>query len=550
MNRNISRCWILSLLIAPAAFAFPYANNFHEIQDPGSATMLRGIKPIPIGSRYVAEIVDVSVLPAPNARPLLVDLDLNLKLISAFVYRRPCEASPNGCQTRLYVRPHDLYPTRDGGTMICGDYVETDPNGGTISGGAFLLRTDAIGNVMIFREFPAIDHFESVIQLTATLQNGIDFVACGWRRPTGGTPQSAILVATDAIGNPIIVEEWWGTKLQVRYAARFEQVVENRAAPGTVVLVGSANRRINGSGELFDSDVLILERRLFPNGFNIAVLGDTNVGPYGIVEQGKSIAQRVDLSGWVIGGAIEANCIQATTACGPVSTLYRDVLALRINGGLTLLWSNRYDYLGNDDLGRQIADDPDRITLSGDTGTGGARDVVLLRLDHLGGAPLPGSERFGGALDEFAADVYIPQPPDQLHAILGASSTSFGPAYPVPYLVERFAQACRNCLDRQDLPTPVPTPLPLQGFTFETFVTEGLVVALERVRIEPQTTILCRRCLLGDMNDDGFVTPADIPDFVLTLLAMPVPGCLQSADVNCDGGINGLDIQPFLDLLL
>jgi len=61
--------------------------------------------------------------------------------------------------------------------------------------------------------------------------------------------------------------------------------------------------------------------------------------------------------------------------------------------------------------------------------------------------------------------------------------------------------------------------------------------------------------LLGDMNCDGSVDGFDIQPFVLALTdpagyANQYPDCdINNADVNEDGAIDGFDVQPFVELL-
>ena len=54
-----------------------------------------------------------------------------------------------------------------------------------------------------------------------------------------------------------------------------------------------------------------------------------------------------------------------------------------------------------------------------------------------------------------------------------------------------------------------------------------------------------------DLNDDTQVDALDIPIFVNVLLGLdPTPWRVARADTNCDGGANGADIQPFLNLAI
>lgn len=54
----------------------------------------------------------------------------------------------------------------------------------------------------------------------------------------------------------------------------------------------------------------------------------------------------------------------------------------------------------------------------------------------------------------------------------------------------------------------------------------------------------------GDLNCDGRVGLDDVGPFVVVLLGHgDGPGLTEAADLNDDGGANGLDIQPFIDAL-
>ncbi len=55
----------------------------------------------------------------------------------------------------------------------------------------------------------------------------------------------------------------------------------------------------------------------------------------------------------------------------------------------------------------------------------------------------------------------------------------------------------------------------------------------------------------GDANGDTVVDLADVPIFVDVLLGLDTdPSHVAASDVNCDGEVNALDIQPMLNLLL
>lgn len=57
--------------------------------------------------------------------------------------------------------------------------------------------------------------------------------------------------------------------------------------------------------------------------------------------------------------------------------------------------------------------------------------------------------------------------------------------------------------------------------------------------------------LPGDMTNDGEVTVDDISDFIAALLGQPLSACaVNRSDVNGDTRSDGLDVQPFTDLLV
>ena len=90
--------------------------------------------------------------------------------------------------------------------------------------------------------------------------------------------------------------------------------------------------------------------------------------------------------------------------------------------------------------------------------------------------------------------------------------------------------------------------LSLDSNTTGPFRTNFFVDAVD-ITVEPAV-------LLGDMNCDGTLDPADIDPFVLALLdpagyAVAFPNCdPNNADLNGDGSNDGADIQPFVTALL
>ncbi len=71
------------------------------------------------------------------------------------------------------------------------------------------------------------------------------------------------------------------------------------------------------------------------------------------------------------------------------------------------------------------------------------------------------------------------------------------------------------------------------------------------VDVIPIRAVECAAASGGDMNEDGLTTTDDITAFARALVGIPLDVYdVLLADVNCDGHANGLDVQPFVNLLL
>jgi hypothetical protein len=57
----------------------------------------------------------------------------------------------------------------------------------------------------------------------------------------------------------------------------------------------------------------------------------------------------------------------------------------------------------------------------------------------------------------------------------------------------------------------------------------------------------CREFPLGDVNVDGAVNGLDVDPFIIVLLDGPYQ---IEADMNLDGAVNGLDVNPFADAVI
>ena len=79
------------------------------------------------------------------------------------------------------------------------------------------------------------------------------------------------------------------------------------------------------------------------------------------------------------------------------------------------------------------------------------------------------------------------------------------------------------------------------------FVQDASATALDLTAVAPfSITVPNTGTLKGDVNLDGMVTFLDINPFILLLAAS---GFQAEADCDCDGDLDFLDIQPFIDIL-
>lgn len=539
-----------------AALAQTYVQHHQRTNDPLKEAVSRAIDPTLNGTLlYVAAHRDLPQLSQPSLRPLMVELDPDLNLIQFATYIRPGEDAGQ-YQTDLFVNPHDLFPTEDGGSIVCGNFSEQAPNGQVVLDGAFLLKLDPGQNVDWYRIYPDIDAFDDVVELPDT-STQTTYIACGWREPDQGVPQVAVVTGTDLVGGVLWQNDVWSMKDNFQGDADYRDMI--LTGPRTVALVGNANiRRFPGSTVEADSDVMITRVDAMGNilfngvwGQTIQQIGD---GFYTIVEKGWALSRLGQSDDLIITGQVEAVCADL---CQPGTSLFEDVLALRLNPN-GIAWSNRYDIQGQFDFGRSVQSPDGRIGIAADAQTDffnpdGSLDVAYMLLNQAG-FPIAPVDIFGGERADNAAQLYVRNVSS--HAIILATTLSFSPnGYRIPYLIERFTQICHPCNSDRQQTDPRQHPMPPHEWFDQAVFTECTFMQLERIDPDVIEEILCKKCLIGDMNGDGVISVADIGPFVTALTnpaqyVMLFPnGCLESADVNCDGVVSVSDIGPFVALV-
>jgi hypothetical protein len=95
----------------------------------------------------------------------------------------------------------------------------------------------------------------------------------------------------------------------------------------------------------------------------------------------------------------------------------------------------------------------------------------------------------------------------------------------------------------------------VEGIIIDTIVYDGDIGGLEVTGTLTSAEAFVPGPIRGDLNCDGAIDGFDIDPFVLALAdaagyAAAYPGCDRLlADVNCDGAVNGFDIDPFVLVL-
>lgn len=561
--RSIKTLVCMGALSVSSAFGQTYVWHHQQTHDPFRPFETRAIDAYSDGTaHYVGAITDLPIIPAPSLRPLMVHVTPNLYPIRMTTYIRPGEDQvPQN--TFLKLNPQEMFPTIDGGTIVCGDFSESTAAGGVVLDGAFLLKLDPGHNVMWHTIYPDIDSFFDVFEL-AIPGGPIQYMVCGHRIPNAATPQTAVVALTNSLGGLIWSRDVWSLKNGFRGGSVYNQLIDT--GNGRAALVGTANIR-NTPPPLslpLDADVLVTGVDMAGNVFFNRVYGSTSIvqggNTYSMIEKGISLDFDPGTSNIFVTGDIAAKSLTTT-----LPDLFEDVLAFRMDGGGNILWARRYDVQDRADGGRDI-----KLLGTGATGQissivadtvtsffspNFSPDLAYFQLDPAGN-PMGLADVFGGSGTDRVIQHLAPglSPQKRAMDILGTTN-SFGPTYPVGYLIERFNAVCRRCNDLQRLlrvnAVQLPTLTPESTF-FQTFLTSRQLIARPW---DWRDTDECPKCLIGDMNCDGIVSVADIGPFVLAVtnpagyVATFPDCCLESADINCDGFITVADIGPFVALL-
>ncbi|MDX2197766.1 MAG: hypothetical protein SF069_02210 [Phycisphaerae bacterium] len=547
-----------------AAWAAAQTHVYHHqvIHDPTAPALARAVDPMPDGTAvYVAEYSNPPMIPPPAARPLLVQFDPDLRPMRGVTFFRPGEF-PGPAMTQLFVLPREQDIAPDASMILCGDFEERDPNGGLLLRGAFVMRLDPMFNVIWYREYPRVDSFFDITIMSPGIGLPIESIVCGYRRLSPQGPTYATVAGLDPMGNVLWARDVWSIKQGLQGDAEYRAII--RFNPEEAALVGSANmNRGTNDQYLADADLLVTRVRrdgvlVFNRVYGQYVAPGPDGALYGVVERGWSLDQIQNSGMLLITGQVAANPLTPFGA-----PWYEDVLAVRLDPLGLPMWSWRYDFAASFDFGRDIkVTGIEESHILADAYTpffapNFSPDLGLLHLDP-GGIPLPPSDVFGGPRVDIAAELLRggPPMPMPLEVMLLGSSDSFGPNYPVPYLLERFQRACYRCQSVELPVPPIPSPLEMIPAFDEAVPLVSDFRELLAIPVPLQPMTICKNCLVGDTNCDGFVTVGDISGFVLAItnpaayLATYPNCCIETADVNCDGFVTVGDIAPFVQMLV
>jgi hypothetical protein len=473
---------------------------------------------------------------------------------------------PPPYQDSFDLRPHDQHLTMDGGAILCGTY-QNSAAGQVFTSGSFLLKLDPAGGVQWFRQFRGVETFNSVIEAPGNAIGGPGYIVCGADDVQFGGPLEGLIVRTDLNGNVIWTRDVWAVKFGAQGDAEFSQVIPYGVIQNqpTFALTGYANtRRIPTTGQLVDSDVLVTMVDLNGNVVFSSAYGQTQAqfpgGLMGAVEYGTSLVTMPNgaaLPDLFITGGVVGACVQGCTG-----TQFEDILAMRIVPGGAVAFASRYDIQGRADEGVYVRTNATRATIMADTVTNyrtvpGALspDVALLRIDANGGLWAQ-TEVFGGERTDRAAQFYLVDPSRPLHAVMLATTDSFNLPYPIPYLIERLPNILKRCQDDAVQHPRVDWGMPRMDTLWNQHNIPSVPEQLQAVAVNVGRAVICKKRLVGDMNNDGVVSVSDVGPFVLAMtdpaayLAMfGVDADLDAADINGDGILSVSDIGAFVDLL-
>lgn len=559
----------MSLAGVGTAQAQIYINNYHLLHRPPKESHSVAIDQRSVQTaNYTTELNANFVIPFAAWRPMHVSIATNNLLpIWARTYIRPGEsATPNPYQDTFDLSPRDQHLTTDGGTILCGVYSNT-VQGQVIADGSFLLKLDAVGGVQWFRQYPRTETFNSVIEVPAAAGGVGGYIVCGADDVQPGAALEGLIVRTDAIGNVVWSRDVWAVKQGVQGDAEFNQVIPYATVQNQpwFALTGYANgRRLVTSGQLVDTDVLATLVDFNGNVVFTATYGQNQAqipnGVVGTVEVGNSLVTmpnggaQPDL---FITGGVTGVCLQGCTG-----NAFEDILAMRLVPGGAVAFSSRYDIQGQADEGMYVRTNATRATIMADTitsyraATGSlSEDVAMLRIDQ-NGNQWTQTEIFGGTRSDVAAQFYLVNPARPLHAVMLATTNSYNMPFPVPYLIERLPTILKRCQDNPAQHPRIDWPMPRLDSLWAQRDVPATFGELVAVTIDLGRQVICKKRLVGDMNNDGVVSVSDIGPFVLALTDPAAylaqfgdDADLEAGDINGDGTLSVSDIGAFVDLL-
>ena len=475
---------LLSAMLPRSAAAQPYLFHHQKVFDPSASSNIRALEHT-FDSGYAFAGWYDRFDTYPTEKVILSKLDGAFQVDWTRAYLTLQELV-DPTSPPVFIQAHDVFQTRDEGYILCGQFFEEGPRSG-----AFLLKTDPLGDVEWFQVYPGIDTLVSVLQ-HVDASGVIRYMTCGSVELVPNQDAAAVVLQTDELGAPVWKKEVTGTKYSIAGWTWFHQIIPYKE--NFFALVGSANRDTANQ----DQDILVtiidLKGAFILNetfGLYLDELGN------GIQESGLSIARTGDGTGdLIVAGDIRSVCVGVCTEPN-----YEGLLVMRVRADGTVVWTHRYlhpYFTGY--ASRVIVSRDHRIFVGGTVRinfTPTPIHYAMLLETDLGGS-VQSFELFGGKRDDRVNDLV--ENGDGNIVLIG-NTESFSPANNQVYLIERYDATLWRCKSaRIGIPAyAMQTPsLKALASTQEESPIQIDVVALD---VELAEDILCRKVNFGIQVD-------------------------------------------------
>ena len=269
-------------------------------------------------------------------RAYLMKIDAQFQSMWAKTYVHLAELN---AYDKIEMHALDIREISGGDFIICGGIRY---NGPVPTHNAYLMKTDANGNVIWFKTYFFDGRLTSVVETT----NG-GFAACGYIDLPNGN-EEARLIRTDNIGNLI-----WIKTITQSYGPGQQSAYRDMLyyAPDIYVAAGNINTTLDSCGIYTTSDYLVtvIDETTGGSGIYSFSLGQISNQQFNNVSEFANTITRNGQGNLIIGGHVVNS--NFTNPCGNLVTQNATITKIDMLGNI--LFTYQYDING-DDMGRDI----------------------------------------------------------------------------------------------------------------------------------------------------------------------------------------------------